>query len=286
MGVSRSNANEATAERVRSPTITLIGGPAACSRAATLRQSPAAKASPDMGSMTGRTRASPVLTPTRTSMLSPDDRTSSTISAAAVTARKGSSSWERETPNRPTTASPMNFSTTPPASSILRRASVKNRSSSDCRSSGSSRSPRLVDPTRSQKSPVMTLRSASRPRADLRSAPHSLQNFESSKRAVPQLEQRITGDCPGFGWLLICADSSSLGGRSPCRQRMPVPRAVATLNCRRAVPTGQTPPHTAQLEDRDGSDACCHDQGQAYNPTESLFSSTTGKDGTSLVQPD
>jgi hypothetical protein len=85
----------------------------------------------------------------------------------------------------------MNFSTTPPTSSILRRDSAKYRSSSVSSSSGSSRSPMFVDPTTSQKSPVMILRSASGPRADRRSAPHSLQNFASSGRFAPQLGQRM-----------------------------------------------------------------------------------------------
>ena len=46
---------------------------------------------------------------------------SSVIRSAARTARSGSSSWARGTPNTPTTASPMNFSTTPPWDSIRLR---------------------------------------------------------------------------------------------------------------------------------------------------------------------
>ena len=43
---------------------------------------------------------------------------SSMIRSAARTARSGSSSWASGTPNTPTTASPMNFSTTPPWDSM------------------------------------------------------------------------------------------------------------------------------------------------------------------------
>ena len=47
---------------------------------------------------------------------------SSAIRSAARTARSGSSSWAAGTPKTPTTASPMNFSTTPPYASIRSRA--------------------------------------------------------------------------------------------------------------------------------------------------------------------
>ena len=103
---------------VDSPTATAIGGAADCRRAATFTASPVRKPSPEPGSTSRRTRASPVLTPTRTSTAWPAmpgrASTSSTRRRPARTARSGSSSCSVGTPKTATTASPMNFSTVPP----------------------------------------------------------------------------------------------------------------------------------------------------------------------------
>ncbi len=85
---------------------------------------------------------------------------SSQIRSAARTARSGSSSWAAGTPNTPSTASPMNFSTTPPCASICLRARVKYADSIRSMSSGSADSDVAVKPTRSQNSAVTTLRSS------------------------------------------------------------------------------------------------------------------------------
>ena len=68
---------------------TAIAGAADCRRAATLTASPVTKPSPEAGSTPSRTKASPVLTPTRTSTCCPPmpgrASTSSTIRRPALT---------------------------------------------------------------------------------------------------------------------------------------------------------------------------------------------------------
>jgi hypothetical protein len=82
----------------------------------------------------------------------------SRISSAARTARSASSSCTAGTPKTAITASPMNFSTVPPWYSTI----CFIRSKYDARSvrsrSGSTDSPRAVEPVRSQKRMVTVLR--------------------------------------------------------------------------------------------------------------------------------
>ena len=85
---------------------------------------------------------------------------SSMIRSAARTARSGSSSCASGTPKTPTTASPMNFSITPPWDSMRARQICWYSRSRREISSASKRSPSAVDPTRSQNRAVMTLRSS------------------------------------------------------------------------------------------------------------------------------
>ena len=80
----------------------------------------------------------------------------------------GSSSCATGTPNTAITASPMNFSTVPPNRSISSTIASKNGRSTPRRSSGSSRVAISVDPLRSAKITVTTLRSSGVTPADAR----------------------------------------------------------------------------------------------------------------------
>ena len=140
-----------TSARVSAP-IRISPLDAACSsRAATLTASPVTRVSPSPPTTT-----SPVLIPIRASR--PCAATASRISAAARTARSASSSCETGIPKIAITASPTNFSTEPPCRSRISRRSSKYRRMRARRASGSVDSPSAVDPTRSQKRIVTTLR--------------------------------------------------------------------------------------------------------------------------------
>ena len=111
----RSRTRPGSPRRWLRPTATPITGATPCSRDAVLIASPVRKPSPDPGCTSSRTNASPVFTPTRNRSGSPptasNSSAASTIRRPARTARSGSSSCAAGTPNTPTTASPMNFST-------------------------------------------------------------------------------------------------------------------------------------------------------------------------------
>ena len=125
---------------------------AACSsRAATLTASPVTSVSDSPPTTT-----SPVLMPIRAS--SPCSAIAALISAAARTARSASSSCETGIPKTAMTASPTNFSTVPPWRSMIARRSSKYRRMRARSASGSVDSPSAVEPTRSQKRTVTTLR--------------------------------------------------------------------------------------------------------------------------------
>ena len=108
------------ATMVSSPMTISPGSAAVWSRAATLTTCPATSAWLVVFSAGATT--SPVLTPMRARSRRPTSASTSSlkpsraarISSAARTARSASSSCRAGTPNTPTTASPMNFSTTPP----------------------------------------------------------------------------------------------------------------------------------------------------------------------------
>ena len=104
------------ARRVVSPTSTRPGSASVWIRAAVLTMSPATMPSPVAPTVTV---ASPVSTPARacrsdTPTSSPRAVTAATRSSAARTARSASSSVALCAPQTAITASPMNFSTTPP----------------------------------------------------------------------------------------------------------------------------------------------------------------------------
>ena len=106
-----SNAIALEAARiVASPTSTVPGAAAACSREAMLTGSPATIPWPRAPSVTA---ASPVRTPARAAMPGPRRPTAPTRSRAARTARSASSSCADGAPHTAITASPMNFSMLP-----------------------------------------------------------------------------------------------------------------------------------------------------------------------------
>ncbi len=119
-----------TSRYVASPISTSPGAAACSSRAATFTASPVTSAWPAEGSPA---ITSPVLTPIRGTISTPNSTTSSAfssvsrlrISAAARTARSASSSCSCGMPNTAMIASPMNFSTAPPCRSTTARIASK-----------------------------------------------------------------------------------------------------------------------------------------------------------------
>ena len=101
---------------VRSPTVTVPGRAALCSRDATFTVSPTTV----YASPTAPASTSPVFTPTRSSKFAPEPRPAlisaiaSCIPSPARTARSASSSWATGAPKRAMTLSPMYLSTVPP----------------------------------------------------------------------------------------------------------------------------------------------------------------------------
>ena len=160
---SYSNTTE-VASNVERPTATPISGATDCNRDAVLIASPANTRSPTPAFAPRRTSVSPVFTPTRNRSGAPpiasNSSAASTIRNPARTARSGSSSCAAGTPNTPTTASPMNFSTTPPCASIRARAISAYADSIVSTSSGSACSDAAVNPTRSQNNTDTTFRSS------------------------------------------------------------------------------------------------------------------------------
>ena len=152
---SGSSASAWTASRtsasVSAPTRISPFGAACSRRAATLTASPVTRVSPSPPTTT-----SPLLIPIRAS--NSCAAIASRISAAARTARSASSSCETGMPKTAITASPTNFSTDPPWRSMIARRSSKYRRMRARSASGSVDSPSAVEPTRSQKRIVTTLR--------------------------------------------------------------------------------------------------------------------------------
>ena len=154
---SRYSTRPRVARKVSSPTRMPPVGAAVCRRDAVLTTSPATIASPISALAPSETIASPVLTATLTCRSSWGSAAFITATAlwtasAARTPRSGSSPCATGAPKTAITASPMNFSTVPPNASIsarrrewywLRRART---------SSGSRRSARAVNPSRSANS--------------------------------------------------------------------------------------------------------------------------------------
>jgi hypothetical protein len=182
---------------VDAPTRIPFTGAADCIRAAELTMSPAAIPSPASKRAPRVISASPVFTAMRTCSV-PSSAIQSRIASAARTARSGSSSCASGAPKSAITASPMNFSTVPPNRSSSDRRRAWYGDSTAWTSSGSSRSARAVNPTRSAKSTVTTFRSV-RPAgcASASGVPHSEQNFASEAFSRPQFVQILTVEAYG-----------------------------------------------------------------------------------------
>ena len=203
-GPRGSSWNEPRAPRaVRSPITTVPGSAADCNRAAAFTVSPVTMASPGRGSVVART--SPVFTPMRicnmTSWLCTSEAFTSSrrrsILIAARTARVGSSSCAVGTPNAAITASPMNFSTVPPSPSISSRIAAKNRSRTSRMCSGSSCSPRAVEPVTSANRTVTSFRSSPVPEDWMvAAAPHAGQNRASAGNGSPHVPQGAVSALP------------------------------------------------------------------------------------------
>lgn len=169
-------------------------------------------------------------TPTASSRRALNPVSASRIARAAEAALRASSSRTVGTPKTAITASPMNFSTVPPCSSIRSRIRSNQRSVTDRRVSASSAPESAVEPTRSQKRTVTTLR------------PVGLAVTGPGAHGLPQEGQnRAPG---GSGLRHEAQDMDSSGGRGtagaagvrtgrrPPRPHGPAPRAPP----RRAVP--------------------------------------------------
>ncbi len=148
--------------RVAASTSTDPGPATACTRAAVFTASPATIPSPTAPKVTA---TSPVTTPARAASpgapaSAPSAATPDTRSSAARTARSASPSVAAGVPHTAITASPMNFSTTPPYRPITVLATPKYRDSNSRTASGSRDSDKGVKPTKSQKRTAHTRRSA------------------------------------------------------------------------------------------------------------------------------
>jgi hypothetical protein len=147
---------------VGASTSTCPGSAAACTLDAVFTASPATIPSPDAPRFTA---TSPVTTPARTASpgspaSAPSSVTAATRSRAARTARSASPSVAAGVPHTAITASPMNFSTTPPYRVMTVRATAKYSDSSSRTASGSRASDSGVNPTTSQNITEHTRRSA------------------------------------------------------------------------------------------------------------------------------
>ena len=184
-----------TARSVSSPITTASRGASDCIREVVFTTSPAT-ASPTWGPEPNETTASPVFTATRTAMSGSSRRRSSIVSrirSAARTARTGSSSCATGAPNTPITASPMNLSSVPPnrsRSSFTRRW---NGTRVRRTSSGSARSERSVNPTRSANTIVTVRRSSAATGAASTAVPQNAQKRAPAGSSAPQFAQAATG---------------------------------------------------------------------------------------------
>ena len=153
----------APASRCVAPsTSTWPGSAAACTRDPVFTASPATIPSPVAPRVTA---TSPVTTPARAASpggpaSAPSPATAATRSSPARTARSVSPSDAVGVPHTAITASPMNFSTTPPYRPITVRATPKYCDSSSRAAYGSRDSDNRVNPTRSHNSTEHTRRSA------------------------------------------------------------------------------------------------------------------------------
>ncbi len=150
------------------------------------------------------------------------------IPAAARTARSASSSWSRGRPKTAITASPMNFSITPPWRSSSARIASKYRVITSRSASESSVSPRLVEPLRSEKTIVTTLRVSCGGRASASCVPHARQNRAISGFSTPQAAQSFMQRVyEAFSQALRACENGRHGSRLAERAARPCRRARA-----------------------------------------------------------
>ena len=187
---------------VGTSTSTEPGSAVACTRDAVFTASPATMPSPTARRFTA---TSPVTTPARAARpgspaSAPTSATAATRSSAARTARSASPSVATGVPQTAITASPMNFSTTPPYRPITVRATPKYCDSSSRTASGSRASDSGVNPTTLQNSTEHIRRSAADSGASReteagagpasnRAAPHRRQKRFPGVSGSPQVGQ-------------------------------------------------------------------------------------------------
>ncbi len=205
------------------PTTTCPGVAADWSRAAVFTASPVSIRSREPPARSRSTSTSPASTPTRISSSGrpsaanerfSSDRTAC-ISSPARTARSGSSSCAEGTPNTASTASPTNFSISPPYRSISAESRSNARPTSPWTTSGSSRSASSVDPTMS--------------------ANRAVANFRSCREAVGCRGRRAVQAEPGSVGVLLTAGWTRRHRPSLCERCLPPdPRRRAARRSRRA----------------------------------------------------
>ena len=152
--ISSTSTASSASRRAAGPIRISIGRADCWSRAARLTASPVAKVDSALSTTT-----SPDSIPIRAS--SSSFLTPSRIPIAARIARSASSSWVCATPKAASTASPANFSTIPPCVVTQCETSSKNRVTRRRTTSGSDPETSAVEPTRSTKRTVASLRSTS-----------------------------------------------------------------------------------------------------------------------------
>ena len=165
------------------------GSAAAWTRDAVFTASPATIPSPTARRFTA---TSPVTTPARAARpgspdSAPSSATAATRSSAARTARSASPSVATGVPQTAMTASPMNFSTTPPYRPITVRATPKYADNSSRTASGSRASDSGVNPTTLQNSTEHIRRSAADSRAGGKAGAGA---GAASKRVAPHRRQK------------------------------------------------------------------------------------------------
>ena len=229
---------------VAESTSTWFAWAAAWTRAAVLTASPATMPSLLAPRVTA---TSPVTTPARAARESmrrsaPSSRTASTRSSAARTARSASDSVATGVPHTAITASPMNFSTTPPYRPITVVAVSKYAESSSRTSSGSRASESGVKPTRSQKRTEQSRRSATGTAAWAWRGTAAAAAAGSS--GPPQWPQNLNPAVTG--WPHDGQDCVSAAPHSP-QKRMPselvVPHEAHCCTARSALPDDHAEPN-------------------------------------------
>ena len=234
------------AKRCVAPSVSTVPGPAAaCTRAAVFTASPATMPSLVAPKVTA---TSPVTTPARaarpgTPASVPRSPTAATRSSAARTARSASPSAAAGVPHTAITASPMNFSTTPPYRPITVRARSKYCDSSSRTASGSRDSDNGVNPATSQNNTEHTRRSATGTRPPLGAIDGATGATDPGSGSwYPHARQNRSPGRPGHH----TTDTPPPGHRTQRRTGRPPPEPHRTACTPRNAPPAQhvNPGHT------------------------------------------